>query len=290
MTIQQRRWISWGTVSLMRFIVYLGLFLAFYLMMGIHNWTLYHVSRTTAIVILTWCGMQLAMYRTYGGYAVGTKKNKPIMYGMTLSTLGTDLVAYLALQIMNTNANHHATLMLFGPDFLPLLGAIMVQLGFLWLMIRTGNNLFFRMNPPKSCIVILGTNDEEQSILEKLRHFKLQWHVVQVLSWDSPDLLSQIGKAQVVMIGDLPEPQRTDIRQLCFAQQKDVLCKANLVDITTAASKPMVLGDTAFLTMSASKINIGQRIVKRTMDLCCSLLVLLVLWPLFVIIALAIKL
>jgi len=276
-------------MGVLRLFIYGMLAGLFFGLMAINNWQIRGMSRTLATMLLTYIAMTIAMHAVYGGYAVGKKKSKPIISSMSLATLTTDVVTYLQLQIMSVT-EENSSLSLFGADLPWLLLCMVVQVLLITLWVRLGNNFYFTINPPKRCLVILGATDETESICRKIGVYRLQWKVERVILWDDPRVRSAIQESEVVFLGSLPSQAKLDILQMCYDQHRDVLCKAQLQDIMLSNATQVVVDDAPFLEMIYGKMTLGQRILKRLMDVFFSALVLVILSPLMLVIAVCIKL
>lgn len=276
-------------VAAMRLLTHVSLALVFFGLMAINNFALLHPSRTLATTVLTYVAMSGVMHSVYGGYAVGKKKSRPVISSMSLAVIGTDLVTYLQLQIMNVNPNNNVRLEIFGRDFLPLLLAMVLQVVLVILLVRGGNMLFFKLHPPKECLLIMGQIGEEGPLRAKLGRYKLQWRISQTAYWYEKDVKEKIDRAQVVFLGGVPEREKITLMQECYDRQKDVFCRAQLQDIMLSNAKQLVIDDAPFLEMEYRKITIGQRILKRGMDVGISAIALLILSPLLAVIAMAIR-
>jgi len=274
-----------GLISLA---VYASLLLIFFGIMGINNWPLRHASRTSGITLVTFVAMTLVMAMVYGGFEVGRKKNKPIISSMTLAVVAVDLVTYLQLQIMNVNENNNDHLILFGKDFPYLLLCILLQFLAIILFVRIGNSTYFRMNPPRRCLLVLADLGEESATQRKIDRYRLQWHVEKVAMFDDPHLIDLIRNSETVILSGLPAEDQMRILHQCYDLQKDVLCRAQLEDIMLSNARQVIVDDAAFLAMDYRKMTILQRLIKRGMDVLFSALVLLVLSPLMAVIALCI--
>lgn len=274
-----------GLISLA---VYASLLLVFFGIMGINNWPLRHASRTSGITLVTFVAMTFVMAMVYGGFEVGRKKNKPIISSMTLAVVVVDLVTYLQLQIMNVNENNNDHLILFGKDFPYLLLCILLQFLVIILFVRIGNSTYFRMNPPRRCLLVLADSREEFATRRKIDRYQLQWHVEKVALFDDPHLIDLIRSSETVILSGLPAEDQMRILHQCYDLQKDVLCRAQLEDIMLSNARQVIVDDAAFLAMDYRKMTILQRLIKRGMDILFSALVLLVLSPLMAVIALCI--
>ena len=272
-------------MGILRLVIYGVLGLLFFGLMAINNWQLRHMSRTLATTLLTYLAMSAAMHAVYGGYAVGKKKSKPIISSMSLATLVTDVVTYLQLQIMNVNDNNNDYLMLFGGDFPWLLVCMVLQVLLITYWVRFGNNFYFTINPPRKCVVVLGSRDEEDAVCRKIRRYALQWEIRRIVMWNDPKLLRYVRQAEVVFLGNLPQDSKMSLLRTCYEEHRDVMCKAQLQDIMLSNATLMVVDDAPFLEMDYGKITLGQRILKRLMDIVVSLTVLVLLAPVYGVIA-----
>lgn len=279
------------TISVYRAVLYGGLMVIFFGLMRIHNLALRNPSRTLATTLVTHAAMTFAMSVVYGGYDVGRRKSKPIISGMSLAAIVTDLVTYLQLQIMNVNDNNNDHLVIFGNDFPLLLACIALQVVFIIYMGYRGNAAFFRLNPPQDCLLVLGHMERKESCERKIGRYALQWKVTDVALWDEPDLRERIDRAQVVFLdSEIPGQAKQNLLKTCYDLRRDVLCKAQLQDIMLSSARQVVIDDAPFLEMDYRKMTLGQRIAKRLMDIAVSVIVLTAFSPVMAIIALCIRL
>ncbi|MGN0778964.1 MAG: exopolysaccharide biosynthesis polyprenyl glycosylphosphotransferase [Aristaeellaceae bacterium] len=278
------------TMAFFRMMVYGCLALLFFGLMAVNNWPLRHPSRTLATTLLTYGAMSLAMHAVYGGYAVGKKKSKPVISSMSLATLATDVVTYLQLQIMNVNGNKNQTLILFGEDFPWLVLCMAAQVLLIVFWVRLGNGVYFTINPPKKCLLILRDKGQEARLRRKIGRYPLQWQVTGAAMCDAPDIREQIAAHEVIFMASMPEDVKMRLLRTCYSMHKDVISQAALEDIMLSNARQIVVDDGPFLEMAYGKITLGQRILKRLMDIGFSLAVLVVLLPVFLLIGLAIRL
>lgn len=279
------------TIAVYRLLLYIGLMLCFFGLMAIHNFALRNPSRTLATTLLTYFAMSMAMTFIYGGYDVGRRKSKPIVSGLSLAAMVTDAVTYLQLQIMNVNENNNDHLIIFGPDALLLLLCVILQVLLIVAMVYGGNAAYFRMNPPQSCLLVLGSMDRKAEYERKLGRYRLQWRIADAVDWSALDLTERIEENQVVFLdSEIPSAVKMSLLKTCYELHRDVLCKAQLQDIMFASARQVIVDDAPFLEMAYNKITLGQRIIKRLMDIGISLLVLILFSPLMLLIALCIYL
>ena len=114
---------------------------AFVVVLGKENIGLTRLSRTLGITIFTFVVVGLLFLSVYGGYDVGRKKSKPIIYSLGLATVCTDIITYFEIMIMRANTNVHE-FRLRGLELL--IVAMSLQILIIVVFAYAGNWLFFR--------------------------------------------------------------------------------------------------------------------------------------------------
>lgn len=94
---------------------------------------------------------------------------------------------------------------------------------------------------------------------------------------------------EYVYLHELPLRWRKRLMKHCFEKDKTVFCTVNLSDVILKASGLAQDLDTPVYYCSSYGVNGVSAMLKRMMDFGCSLLALMVLWPVFLIVAIAIK-
>jgi len=278
-------------VLLMRILLYGGLMALFFGLMSINNWYLLHPSRTLATTLLTYTAMTVAMMSVYGGYDVGRRKSKPLISSLSLAAIVTDAITYLQLQIMNVNENNNLRLELFGRDFGWLILCMALQIAYIILLAYQGNMIYFKLNPPRKCLVILHDMSRRHIFEKKIGRYRLQWELTDVAKWNFKNLDKRIRKAEVVFLdSEIPDAERQKLLKRCYDLRKDVLVKSQLQDIMLSSARQVIIDDAPFLEMDSRRMTLEQRIIKRLVDIFVSGLALIILSPLLLLIALLIVL
>ncbi len=276
-------------IGAMTVLLYGMLAVVFFACLSIPNIYLRHLNRTLATTLLTFGVLIVAMHAVYGGFDVGRKKSKPVISALVTGTVITDVVAYVQMEIMNVNDNYNDHLVLFGVDALYLLLAMVLQIGIIILFVRVGNDLYFRFNPPRKVLLVLGAPEQEDSLRAKIGRYRLQWSVEDCALYSAPDLGARMDEAEVIFLGEIPEKDKVLLLKMGYDRRKDIFCKAQLQETILCNSRPAIVDDAPFLEMEFYKMSFYQRFVKRSGDILISAFCLLVLSPLMGIVALAIK-
>ena len=277
-------------IGVMTLFLYTILAAAFVLFLSINNIFLRVLNRTLATTLLTFFAMTFSMHAVYGGFAVGRKKSRPVISAMITGVTITDLVTYLQYEIMSATEARNSRLSLFGTDALLLLACLIVQWVIIIIFVRLGNELYFRFNPPRGCLIILGSLAQEEEIRAKIDRYRLQWRVNDAVLYNVPDLVERIRRADVVFISHVPEEVKYPLLKLCYDERKDVMCKAQLQEIMLSNARSAIVDDAAFLEMEYSKSSFFQRVIKRFGDIVISLLALILTSPFMLLITVLILL
>lgn len=100
----------------------------------------------------------------------------------------------------------------------------------------------------------------------------------------------EIEEYEYVYLHDLPLRWRKRLMKYCYEKNKTVFCTVNLSDVILTASGLAQDADTPVYYCSSYGIGGGSALIKRIFDFVCSLIALIVLSPIFAVVAIAIKL
>ncbi len=286
---KDKRLLSELAVLALKAVLYLLLCSVFFLHMEKNNPQIMLLSRTAAVSLLMFFAFGLAMLSVYGGFAVGRQKSKPIIISLSLATAMTDAMTYLQLQIMNVNAARNDHLVLFGPDIWMLLRAFILQVVLIALFVRAANWLYFRFHAPQRCLLVTLDVDAASAIVRKIERLPLQYAVTRICSLRDPALDAALAACDTVFLCGLPIADRTRLTERAYAMDKNVYVRMDIADAVTYGAEHVILDDLPFLDMESSGLSIEQRFVKRAMDIAVSLPAVVLLSPLMLLCALAIK-
>ena len=264
---QLRRMRGEALSRLLQGLTYGGCLVIFYALMAIPNWPLRNLSRTSATTLVTWVAMGAAMLAVFGRMTVRRGKHQQQAAGQCMGVLITDTVTYLQLQIMNVNSNNRAHLTLFGADFAYLLIAAALQMALVLLAMSFGAR-----------------------VLPKLAKERTFGQLNDVCSWQAAELPAFLAQNDAVLIAsDVPDENRMSLMKACYALKRTVLVSPRVQEIMLSSANQVILDDAPLLEMRADGMTLGQKIIKRGADIVLSALALLVLSPLMLLIALAIR-
>jgi len=149
-------------------------------------------------------------------------------------------------------------------------------------------DLYRKIIPPLSVLEIVGAHDNH--LARALNQIPHKYSVNTTVSYDDPALMNKLDDYDAVLINDIPAEQHNIILKKCFENNKRVYTVPKISDILIKSSDNISLVDTPLFLCRNLGISEWQLAFKRAGDLFCSVLALIVLSPVFLITAIAIKL
>lgn len=274
-------------VLLFKIISYGLIFLAFYLLFAKKNWQLLSVSRTAAVVTLSYLISGYLFLKIYGGYDIGKRKSRPIIISLSLATLPSDIVAYVMLVVMNTNETTNNKIILVQLWLLPIV--FLLQVLIINLVVYGGNWVYFKIYDPEKCLIITSSKRSLEEISKSIRKYKLQYKICRNLDYRNENLRNVIPKYDTIFVYDVPVKERTQIVEFCYQNMKNVYINPEMADVVELNSHHVLLDDLSLLELSSVGLTAEQKFFKRAFDLVISVISLIITSPLLLIAAIAIK-
>ncbi len=273
-------------ISLTSIILYAGCMAALFFLLGIENWQILDISRTSIIMVFTFVIMGFLLVRAYGGFNVGIRKTRPIVISLSLAMIIDDIFTYLVLIIMNTNDANGKRVEFISFGFLLL--AMLVQIIWISAWTRAGNAFYFYVNPPEKTLLITGDGSEIDKVREAVGLFDKRYDICAAAAEDEPGLEDKIREADSVFFYDVSKKRLDELTGICYSARKSVYINPNITDIILHSGREIFFSDLPFYQTEARHITFEQRVIKRLGDIVASFLGLIVLSPLFLVAAAAI--
>lgn len=274
-------------IFLLKVCLYFGIFALFFGLMGINNESLFRLSRTSVVTVFTFTVLETAMVSVYGGYQIGILKSKPIVYSMTIATIITDLVTHLQLCIMNTNETNDLQFVYKAPHMLAL--AIVLQFLLILSFAYFGNYVYFSINSPEKCCIVIPWGFDLDEILPKIHKYKKQYKIQDVVLCGSKKVHEVIDRNDSVFFFDVPSERRKPLVEYCYAKNKNIYYSFEMRDVVSVGAKNMLLDDKPMMASLVKGLTLEQRFIKRAIDLIGSAAALFLTSPIMLFCAIAIK-
>ncbi len=280
--------------SFLLLLMKIGLFvlvaLSFFITMGLNTPYILNISRTAAIVGFGFTVLFLLFMNIYHGFDIQHEQSRHIIFSAIISVLLTDAGAFFELMIMNFNENNRSTLVPEWADIGCLLLCLVLQ--FFWVVFYTRSTkfLYYRMTPPRKCCVVVSSLAKEKELSDKLSPYRKRYMLQEALCCDQPDLLERLSQFDQVFLYDLPSEERARLVEYCYKIRKPVQYDMVLQDVIGLSGTQDILDDAPFVSIDRLSLTLEQRIVKRALDIVFSAAALVLLSPLMLGCAVAIRL
>ena len=275
-------------ILILRLAVYVACAGSFFLLFGQVFPFMLVLSRTSVITLITFTVVYVLMTRVYGGYDIGSRKSKPIVFSLALSALGADVMAHFFLCIMNVTVVNGGRFVYEKP--LLLLGVYVLQVVLVVALTYFGNGMYFRFHKPQKCLVITRRGEDSEALVRRVGRFKKQFCIEEIAYIDQEDLLGKIDAYEAIFIYNLVISERTGLIEYCYDRKKDVYYSLELPDVVALGGTRVMFDDKNMMRITAKGMSFEQRIVKRLMDIFVAGIGLLISSPFLLITAIAIKL
>ena len=232
-------------------------------------------------VMALYIGVFIFLGQVFGGLLVGIRKVGEVMFSFLFTCILSDVFFYFIVMLLSYKF----------PAVLPLLAVFLLQLVFSFIWINFFGKLYSKKFRPYDVLLIY-SGDSIENFKKKLKERTDQFNVLEVL-WadvDMEELKSTIDRYNTVMLWDIPAKKRNIIFKYCYEESKRIYVMPKISDIILNGSSPVHLFDTPLLLTEGNPLEYEERIIKRTVDIILSLLLIILTSPIMLITAAAIKL
>ncbi len=206
----------------------------------------------------------------------------------------SELIFYQILAVIFTNAIAYAQICLLEAVLANIFGMIyifIIQAAIITVWIFASTKIVRKLNPPEEMLIIYGSHLATE-IVYKMSEMVDRYKINESINVDEgyDEIISKIDKFKSVIICDVPARMRNDILKYCYQHNKGIYIVPKISDIIVRSASEITYFDSPILHAYSEGLSIEQRAVKRTFDIVSSLLALIIFSPIFLVIALAIKL
>lgn len=237
--------------------------------------------------------MQIAVYavvtliliQIFGGFEIGFFTPLNAILSQVLAMFCVNLV--MAVQIVLTISSIYA----LDEIFLSMLILWGLQILLSILLVLLFDKLYVKLFPAWDMLVIY-ENDSVRLFLDKVNTRKDKYVISETIHIASgfDNICDKIREHDSVIVYDVASNLRNDIIKFCYGEGVRVYQTPKLSDIMIRSAREHHLFDTPLLMSNNIGLSFEQKILKRTIDIVISLLMLIVTSPVMLITSICIKL
>lgn len=223
----------------------------------------------------------------YGGMRLGYLKNVEIIFSQLFATIIANVLIYVELSIM---AHQPFVLKVFVMMLAEQLIAVIIYT-------NIANKIYHSIFPPRKLLIVHGDRPISD-IVGKFESRKDKYSVEDCIHInEGVEAICQrimedyeSGACNAVVIWDISMDDRNIILKYCYAHSIRVYLMPKITDVILGGAEELHIFDSPILLTREYSLSMEQRFLKRTVDIVCSLLLLVLASPIMLLTAIAIKL
>lgn len=233
------------------------------------------------VVIAIYAVLLYLFFKVYGGFKVGYLRRTDVLVSQVLSMLGSNVLTYLQLSLIARDL----------VQLRPMILLTIQELAVLVCWTLLAHRLYFLLYPPRRLIIVYGS-PAAAALVTKMSLRVDKYMICESISAlkDMDVICEKIQQYDGVIIHDIPSQMRNDLLKFCFDHRLRAYIVPKIADIILRGAEDIRLFDTPLLLCRNYGLTFEQRLMKRIFDLCFSVPALLLLSPLMLACAIAVKL
>ena len=233
------------------------------------------------VVILIYTALTGLVFKAYGCTKFGYLKRSDLIYYQAIGVTVVNVITYFQVSAI-------------GRHFMPAGPMLLLNLAdwvlvILWTLAVT--QVYFRIFPARRLVIVYGSRQAAELVL------KMSARVDKYMICES--ISCSVGLRRIadalegfdgVILCEMPAELRNDVLKYCCAHRIRTYLAPKISDILIRGGDELRLFDTPLILCRNEGLTLWQRVWKRGLDLCVSLLLLVLLSPTLLICAAAVKL
>ncbi|MCM1113621.1 MAG: sugar transferase [Muribaculum sp.] len=229
----------------------------------------------------------LSLSAMYGGMRLGYLRNSELIFSQLFSTVLALMFIYVELSIMAHQ------------PFVPKVFIMMLTEQAVTVIIYTNiaNKIYRSIFPPRKILLIHGERPIE-SIYNKFESRRDKYSIEKTLCMrEGMDRICQEivhsyekGECNAVVVWDVSTAERNQILKFCYARSIRIYIMPKITDVILGGAEELHIFDSPLLLTREYRLSMEQRFIKRSIDIICSFILLVVASPIMLLTAIAVKL
>ncbi|MCR4892548.1 MAG: sugar transferase [Lachnospiraceae bacterium] len=273
---------------ILKALLYGGSGLIFFALLGIDSRQVLVLSRTSVVMVIMYVMAMFMLTKIYGGFDIARRKRRSVFLSSVLAIILSSIATYFIFLVMSVNDANSRQFRFISFNWFLL--TLVLQIILTAFLVFLGVRFINWVRPPLKTLIVLSNEESGSTANRVISGFPGRYTVEKTILYNDPDIRTAIRRSGAVFFYDVPAGERTELVNYCYKHLVDVYLNPDISDIVEMTSEQIMFGDIPFLAHTARKMTFEQRIMKRLSDIFVSLFFLILLSPLFLITAIAIKL
>ena len=233
------------------------------------------------LILLIYFVLLFFFANTYGALKIGYLKPVDVFISELFSLLFVNVISYFQISLM---AN-------WVVDVRPIVWTMLIQTALAGVWVFFCNVCYYKAFPPREILIVHG----ERPIDDIVRKFETRKDKYRIIKSAYEREGFEALKAEIVtcydgvVLWDMDTVLRNKLLKFCYSRGIRVYMMPKIPDIMIQGSDQLHLFDTPILLTREYAMTIEQRVVKRLIDIVCSMILMLLAAPFMLLTAIAIK-
>lgn len=238
-------------------------------------------KKGTAVLIFIYAAQFFLFAGLYGGHNIEYLRTTEIIYSQCLSMVLVNFITWLQICLIDRRI----------VAVKPMLLLCVLDVGFIMFWSIWSIRRFRKRHIPRP-LTILYSGEVPQVLLEKLKHYQYKFKVKNCIdiACGYEEIIRKLDENDGVLMGGIDPVLKNKIMKYCFQRKMPICILPNTEEIVLRSAYVISLLDRPLLICKKGELSLFDEFVKRCFDLAVAGLALIVLSPVFLVIAVLIKL
>ncbi len=238
-------------------------------------------NRGNWLIIFLYGVILILFSNLYGGLRIGYLKNLDVFFSQIFATICANVVTYI-----------QCILLAIGfLNYKPFVIMTLIEILGIGIWVFFSSKLYQFIFAPRKLLLIYGSRDIDD-ILTKFASRKDKYKVEKCVNIDQGyDHIKQEieGSYDAVVLWDIPTMNRNYLLKYCYSKRKRIYIMPKIPDVIIKGATQLHLFDTPLLLTREYPLSVEQRVMKRLIDIVCSLGLIIITAPIMFVTAIIIK-
>ncbi len=224
----------------------------------------------------------ITFVKVYGGFQVGTSTRSDLIFSQIIAVAFLQAASYIVFSLLSYRL----------VSLWPFLIMFLAFSAFSVLWVFAVDFVYYKIHATKRTVVVFNNVDSYVS-LKGIRKLERRFKVIRTLNSEKTsleELFSIMENADAVFLCGVPSDYRNEAVKYCIANGKVAYIKPKISDTIIRGGKTIQLMNIPIYRCKRSEGNLVYIFIKRLADIVLSLAGIIILSPLFLLVALAIRL
>ncbi len=235
------------------------------------------------IVVASFLFIFMTFIRLYGGLRIGVLRMHELWYSLGIAIVFTNFLMYLELSLIVRD--------MLSP--VPIIICSLVQIFVAGIEAYCANSIYFSVYSSRHILAIYSGDEQGRAIIRKMSRIPERYVIEKAISiktHDMDQIKAEIDNYKAILICDFEQGLKDKIFHYCYEKRKRIYVLPSSNDIILSNAHQSQVFDTPILMCRNYGLTMEQLVIKRTMDILVSLIMLICASPIMLVTAVAIKL